>query len=75
MNNEQDQIVLAIFRNIARGDDPKGSFLTYFAKAMCQADLDNQRLLMPVAKQLVDKYDLERTQRDHCILSEAQYTL
>lgn len=72
-NSEEYQIVCAIFRNIARGDDPRGGFLTYFAKAMCQADLQNQELLMPVAKELVKKYNLEQTQRDRCILTASQY--
>lgn len=72
-NSEEWMIVCAIFRNIARGDDPKGSFLSAFAKAMTNADLENQALLMPAAKELVKKYNLEQLQRDRCILSASQY--
>lgn len=65
--------VVAIFRNIANESDPRGHFLTYFAKALCQADLANQRLLMPTAVELIRKYDIEETQTRRGILKEEQY--
>lgn len=63
----------AIMRNIATGDDPHGHFLTYFAKAACQADLENQRLIYPTIRRLVEKYDLERRQLEQRVLRPEQY--
>ena len=74
MYNEQKAKLMAIYRNIYRGDDPHGSFLTAFAKAYVLADMENERILMPAAIELEKKYNLEQLQRDRCILTPSQYT-
>lgn len=69
----EDRVVLAIMRNIANEFDARGHFLSGLARAVCKADEDNLRILMPALKQLCEKYNLEGSQRERGILQEAQY--
>lgn len=55
MNKQEIRI---IFVNIANGVGQHGSFLTLFAKTMLKADHENFDLLLPVAKDIINKYNL-----------------
>lgn len=65
--------LIAAFRNVANEDDHHGHFLGYFAKAICQADLENQRLLLPAMRQLNEKYNIIKNQEARGILKPEQY--
>lgn len=45
-----------IFRKIASGERKHGSFLTTFAEAMMRADDENEKILLPAALALIEKY-------------------
>lgn len=55
MNNQE---IRTIFVSIANGIGNHGSFLTYFAKTLLQADAENFALLSPIARELIHKYNL-----------------
>lgn len=69
-----DNVMMAIMRNIANGTDVHGGFLTKFAEAIVYADLENQRILMPAAREFVTKYNLEHEQLRRNILKPEQYS-
>ena len=50
--------VREVFRKIANGEREHGSFLTAFAQAYIAADYENEIMLLPVAVQFIDKYDI-----------------
>jgi hypothetical protein len=68
-----NEMLLAVFENIANGSDPQSDFLTHFAKAFCQADAFSRAELQSAARSLALKFDLVFKQSMRGILRYEQY--
>ena len=55
-----DSQILHIFVEISLGRGRHGSFLSRFAETVVAADPVNFALLRPLAKHLIEKYELEK---------------
>ena len=69
----EDNKAKAIMKNIAEGFDSRGHFLEKFARMFVAASEANQECLLPAAHKLIEKYELERTQRERGILTDLHY--
>jgi hypothetical protein len=68
-----NEILLAVYGNIANGTDPQSDFLTHFAKSFCHADAFSRAELLSAARSLALKYDLVFKQSMRGILRYEQY--
>jgi hypothetical protein len=68
-----NEMLLAVYENIANGSDPQSDFLTYFAKSFCQADPFSRAELLSAARSLALKFDLVFKQSMRGILRYEQY--
>ena len=67
------EMLLAVYENIAKGNDPQSEFLTCFAKSFCYADAFSRAEMMSAARSFALKYDLIFKQSMRGILRYEQY--